>query len=77
MSAAYHFEKQSSPQPWPILFSLLLLWSSLFLVFYLEEEEREGVERKRKNLGELKSHNENQYIKIANTKHLENTMLGN
>lgn len=77
MSAAYHFEKQSSPQPWPIIFSLLLLWSSLFSVFYLEEEGREEVEIKRKFFGKLKSHNENQYIKITNTKHLESTMLGN
>lgn len=49
MSVAYQFEKQSSPQPWPILFSLFcFLCSCPFSIFYLEVEEREEVEIKTK-----------------------------
>lgn len=46
MSAAYHFQEQSSAQPWRALVSLLSLPSSLSLVFIVEAEEGEEAEIK-------------------------------
>lgn len=47
MCAAYHFQKQPSAQPWPAVFSLLLLGSCLFSLSFVEAEEREEAEMKK------------------------------